>query len=81
MQFFSPEEATERLSRMLGIAVDWASIAAFLPPGLSDPMHVRSAIAATFVASLQLTKDGLVHLRQTESFGPIFLRKRTEPAA
>ncbi len=78
MQFFSPEEATERLSRMLGIAIDWASIVAFLPPGLTDPMKVRSAIAATFVASLQLTKDGLVQLRQTETFGPIFLRKRTE---
>jgi segregation and condensation protein A len=81
MEFFSPEEATERLSRMLGIAIDWASIAAFLPPGLSDPMKVRSALAATFVASLQLTKDGLVQLRQTESFGPIFLRKRVEARA
>ena len=82
MEFFSPEEATERLSRMLGIAIDWASIAAFLPPGLTDPMKIRSAVAATFVASLQLTKDGVVQLRQAESFGPIFLRKRTDaPAA
>jgi segregation and condensation protein A len=79
MEFFSPEEATERLSRMLGIAIDWASIAAFLPPGLSDPMRMRSALAATFAASLQLTKDGVVQLRQTEAFGPIFLRKRAEP--
>ncbi len=81
MEFFSPEEATERLSRMLGIAIDWASIAAFLPPGLTDPMKIRSAVAATFVASLQLTKDGLVQMRQTESFGPIFLRKRTDAPA
>jgi segregation and condensation protein A len=66
---------------MLGIAIDWASIAAFLPPGLTDPMKIRSAVAATFVASLQLTKDGLVQLRQTESFGPIFLRKRTDAPA
>ncbi|HJQ59240.1 MAG TPA: ScpA family protein [Vineibacter sp.] len=75
MEFFSPEEALERLSRMLGIAIDWASIAAFLPPGLTDPMKLRSAVAATFVASLQLAKEGVVQLRQTESFGPIYLRK------
>ena len=81
MEFFSPEEATERLSRMLGIAIEWASIAAFLPPGLTDPMKIRSAVAATFVASLQLAKDGVVQLRQTESFGPIFLRKRTDAPA
>jgi segregation and condensation protein A len=77
-EFFSPEEAVERLSRMLGIAIDWASIAAFLPPGLTDPMKLRSAVAATFVASLHLAKEGVVQLRQTESFGPIFLRKRTD---
>jgi segregation and condensation protein A len=81
MAFFSPEEATERLARMLGIAIEWASIAAFLPPGLTDPVKIRSAVAATFVASLQLTKDGLVQLRQTESFGPIFLRKRSDVPA
>jgi segregation and condensation protein A len=39
----------------------------------------RSAIAATFVAGLQLAKDGQIELRQTERFGPIHLRKRSEP--
>jgi segregation and condensation protein A len=78
MEFFSPEEALERLSRMLGIAIDWASIAAFLPPGLTEPMKLRSALAATFVASLQLAKEGVVQLRQSETFGPIYLRKRPD---
>jgi segregation and condensation protein A len=76
MQFFSVEEAAERLGRMLGIAIDWQSLEAFLPAGLTDPTKRRSAIASTFVAGLQLAKDGAVELRQTERFGPIFLRKR-----
>ena len=33
---------------------------------------------STFVAGLQLAKDGQIELRQTERFGPIHLRKRTE---
>jgi segregation and condensation protein A len=78
MQFFSVEEAAERLGRMLGIAIDWQSIEAFLPAGLTDPARRRSALAATFVAGLQLAKDGQIELRQTERFGPIHLRKRTE---
>lgn len=76
MRFHSVDEALERLGRMLGIAVDWKSIAAFLPPGLAEPLAARSAMASTFVASLQMAKDGLLQLRQTESFGPIFLRRR-----
>ena len=78
MQFFSVEEAAERLGRMLGIAIDWQSLEAFLPAGLTDPSRRRSALASTFVAGLQLAKDGSIELRQTERFGPIYLRKRTE---
>ena len=78
MQFFSVEEAAERLGRMLGIAIDWQSLEAFLPAGLTDPTRRRSALAATFVAGLQLAKDGSVELRQAERFDPIYLRKRSE---
>jgi segregation and condensation protein A len=78
MQFFSVEEAAERLGRMLGMAIDWQTLEAFLPVGLSDPMRRRSAMASTFVAGLQLAKEGALELRQTERFGPIFLRKRNE---
>ncbi|HEY0526653.1 MAG TPA: ScpA family protein [Stellaceae bacterium] len=79
MQFFSVEEAAERLGRMLGIAIDWQTLEAFLPAGLTDPARRRSALAATFVAGLQLAKDGQIELRQTERFGPIHLRKRSDP--
>jgi len=79
MQFFSVEDAAERLGRMLGIAIDWQTLESFLPAGLTDPTRRRSAIASTFVAGLQLAKDGQIELRQTERFGPIQLRKRSEP--
>jgi len=77
MQFFSVEEAAERLGRMLGIAVDWQSLLSFLPPGLQDAMKRRSAMASTFVASLHMVKEGALELQQNQAFGPIFLRKRT----
>ena len=76
MAFFSVEEAIARLERMLGIAIEWANLKSFLPPGLEDPKQVRSATASTFVASLQLAKEGLLDLRQTEPFGPLMMRRR-----
>jgi len=80
MEFYSVEEAAERLGRMLGIAVEWQSLLSFLPPGLQDAMKRRSAVASTFVASLHMAKEGALELRQTEAFGPIFMRKRPAPA-
>ena len=35
---------------------------------------LRSAVASTFVASLQLVKDGQAQIRQDGTFGPIWLR-------
>jgi segregation and condensation protein A len=79
MEFYSVEEAAERLGRMLGIAVDWQSLLSFLPPGLQDAMKRRSAMASTFVASLHMVKEGALELQQNQAFGPIFLRKRAKP--
>ena len=76
MEYYSVEEATERLARMLGIAIEWQALLSFLPPGLQDAMKRRSAMAATFVASLHMAKEGALELRQTEAFGPLFMRKR-----
>ena len=57
MQFFSVEDAAERLGRMLGIAIDWQTLEAFLPAGLTDPTRRRSAIAATFGPRSRRTAD------------------------
>ena len=80
----SPCSSSRSRKRPSGWAACWASpstgrsLEAFLPAGLTDPTRRRSALASTFVAGLQLAKDGSIELRQTERFGPIYLRKRTE---
>ena len=48
----------------------------YLPMGLHNAVLARSAVASTFVASLELVKEGLIDLRQDKHFGPIFLRGR-----
>jgi segregation and condensation protein A len=74
------EEALDRLRPMIGFAGDWTDLASYLPPGWeADPARRRSATAATFAASLELVKAGLLELRQAETFAPIELRRREVP--
>lgn len=67
------EEAIERVSRMIGIAVEWTAIEAFLPV-TDDPVLRRSALASSFLAALELARRGRLDLKQDEPFSPLRLR-------
>jgi segregation and condensation protein A len=69
-------DAVRRLSSMLGIALEWTTLARFLPEDVGDPLLARSSLAATFVASLELCKEGKLRLRQAEAFAPIYIRSK-----
>jgi len=51
-----------------------------LPEELRGEVFQRSALAATFAASLELARSGCIELRQDRAFGPIYLRSPA-PAA
>ena len=75
----SVEEALERLRRGLGNFPGWENLWRYLPPGTFEGLGqgrlgARSALAATFAASLELVKQGGVKLRQGKPYGPIYLR-------
>ncbi|MEO6359201.1 MAG: ScpA family protein [Sphingomicrobium sp.] len=67
------EEAIERLSRMIGMAIEWTALEAFLPTTL-DPQFRRSALASSFVAVLELARLGRLHIAQDEPFSPISVK-------
>jgi segregation and condensation protein A len=67
------DEAIERVSRMIGMAIDWMEIEAFLPAS-DDPQFRRSALASSFVAALELARRGRLDLRQDEPFAPLQLK-------
>jgi len=80
MELYSMDDALKRLGDMLGHVPDWAVLTSFLPDGLKDGLQRRSAIAATFAASLELVRAGRAQLRQDGTFGPIFLRPVRDPS-
>ncbi len=73
-ELYAVEEAVERLRGLVGRVPKWRMLFTFLPDGLRGSLLVRSAMASTLVAGLQLAKDGAAQLRQDEAFGPIWLR-------
>jgi segregation and condensation protein A len=67
------EEAIERVSRMIGMAIEWTFLESFLPAS-QDPQFRRSALASSFLAALELARRGRLSIAQDEPFAPIKLK-------
>jgi segregation and condensation protein A len=67
------DAAIERVSRLVGARLDWTSLEAFLPEGATPALR-RSALASSFVAALELARQGRVDIRQEGIFEPLYLR-------
>lgn len=80
------EEAVERVTRMLGNLPKsgpfsvWTTLQSFMPDNITDPLLLRSSLASTFTAGLELAKQGKVEIRQDGLFRPIYLRTANRPA-
>lgn len=72
-QVMTLEVAIARVSALVGGAIDWAAIERFLPEGASGPFRA-SALASSFLAALELARQGRVELRQEGPFAPLYLR-------
>ncbi len=72
------DAAIARIEAMLGRIANWTAIAAFLPrddeAGDAGPDFRKSALASTVVATLELSRRGVIDLRQDNAFGPILVR-------
>lgn len=77
-RLYGLEESVKRLRLLLGTIPDWSVLQSYLPDVVSaeEALEVRSAIASTFAASLELVKNGELELRQDGSFAPIYVRRR-----
>lgn len=73
------ESALSRVSAMLGISLDWFDLREFLPARTdadwADPRLRRSALASSFVATLELARLGKAEIAQEETFGPLRVRR------
>ncbi len=73
VMLWSVKDALARLGQLLGSLPDWASLNEFLPDSLGTPLERRGALAATWLAGLDLARNGALRLRQEDAFGPILV--------
>jgi len=76
----SMEDAATNLAKMLGNLPRsgphsvWTTLQSFIPEGITDPLLIRSTVASTFTAGLEMAKQGKLEIRQDSAFKPIYLR-------
>lgn len=58
---------------MIGTMLDWTNLEAFLPIGADLGLR-KSALASSFLAMLELAKQGRLELQQDEAFAPLMVR-------
>jgi segregation and condensation protein A len=73
---WSLKEARDELERLLGMACDWAPLDQLLAEFLVEPELRRTALASSFTATLEMTREGALEIRQAKSFAPLLVRRR-----
>ena len=68
------EDAIQRVAAMLGQALEWTALQAFLPDTI-DSAYRKSALASSFVAALELARQGRLVLAQDEAFADLLVKK------
>jgi segregation and condensation protein A len=77
---WSLKEARAELERLLGIACDWAPLDQLLAEFLVEPQLRKTALASSFTATLEMTREGALEIRQAKSFAPLMIRRRMRVA-
>ena len=58
----------------------WTLLVRYLPQGWGTGARRRTALASTFLAALELARDGRLEIRQMAPFGEIFLKDKVQGA-
>jgi segregation and condensation protein A len=77
---WSLKEARGELERLLGMSLDWAALDRLLAEFLVNPETRRTALASSFTASLEMTREGTLEVRQEKPFAPLLIRRRNRAA-
>jgi segregation and condensation protein A len=77
---WSLKEARGELERLLGMNLDWAPLDRLIAEFLAEPELRKTALASSFTATLEMTREGALEIRQAKSFAPLLVRRRKRAA-
>ena len=73
---WSLQDARDLLERLIGENGEWIALDTYLVDYLAQPSERATVRASSFASSLELVRLGQIDIRQSETFGPLFLRRR-----
>jgi len=76
-ELYSVDEAIQRIKSIFGTITEWTNFMNIVPQFGSNKIINKSSITSNFVASLELAKNGFLEVKQTETFGNIFIRSKS----
>ncbi|MEL6734737.1 MAG: ScpA family protein [Pseudomonadota bacterium] len=78
---WSLSDARDIITRLMGELGEWTPLNTFLARYLTEDEDRPGVIASSFAASLELVREGVLEMRQHDTFAPIYMRAQTAAAA
>ena len=76
-ELYSVGHAIQRIKGIFGTITEWTNFMNLIPQFGTNKIINKSSITSNFVASLELAKNGFIEIKQTETFGNIFIRSKS----
>ena len=76
-ELYSVDDAIKRLKNIFGTLVEWTNFYTLIPKFGQNKIINKSLLSSNFVASLELAKNGLIDVKQNETFGNIFIKVKS----
>ena len=74
-ELYSVDRAVKRMKEIFGSISEWTNLLNIIPKLIeSNRVINKSIISSNFVASLELSKNGFIEVKQQETFGNIYIR-------
>ncbi len=74
-ELYSVDQAIKRMKEIFGTVSEWTNFLNIIPELLKNKKIInKSIISSNFVASLELSKNGFIDVKQEESFGNIYIK-------
>ena len=74
-ELYSVDQAIKRMKQIFGTISEWTNFLNVIPVLLKNRNVInKSIISSNFVASLELSKNGYIDVRQDEIFGNIYIK-------
>ena len=77
-ELYSVDQALKRMKEIFGNVSEWTNFLNIIPSLFKNKKIInKSIISSNFVASLELSKNGFIEVKQDQNFGNIYIKLKS----